>query len=192
LRWPRAEPDGSAYADCTDLLVHQLRGETVSREAQVKTIILLAALIALMLPAHAVNIRLRHADTDYNYYLVDLDGEIDVYDYNKFWNAVRAIPPGKAMVILNSPGGNVQAGISIGYFIHSNGFMTAVDNGGICASMCAAIWLAGERRFIQTGAFLGFHSTGLLGERRAGQPNTAGILSKHRSPQRYDRCSVVL
>ena len=98
--------------------------------------------------------------------VITLKGEISEYDYDWFWNAVKDIPSSKrVMVELDSPGGNVKAGMNIGLYIHYNKFMTMVMNGTVCTSMCASIWLAGERRFIEAGAYLGFHSTGIKGER---------------------------
>jgi hypothetical protein len=136
------------------------------RVSEVKKLLLAAAFATMSLPAHAANIRVTHAccnpiASD----LVWLKGEIDKSDYEKFYNATMAIPPGKAMVILDSPGGNVLAGVAIGGLIHANSYTTIVDNGAVCVSMCSAIWLAGKRRFIEAGAFLGFHSTSIAGTR---------------------------
>jgi ATP-dependent protease ClpP protease subunit len=134
-----------------------------------KRLLAAATIILAATSSHAANIKVMHPGccnpqngaSD----VVFIKGEIDEYDYDRFYTAVRGIPPGKAMVVLDSPGGNVKAGLDIGYYIHGYGFTTSVSNGTVCTSMCAAIWLAGKRRFIEAGTFLGFHSTGLRGER---------------------------
>ena len=129
-----------------------------------------AAIILAATSSHAADIksnRLRSNQANISYQ-VDIDGEIDEYDYDRFLTAVRGIPPDKTVVILQSPGGNVRAGIAIGNYIHTNGFSTFVDSGGVCASICAAIWLAGTRRFIEAGCYFGFHSSGFGGERSDG------------------------
>jgi hypothetical protein len=123
-----------------------------------KRLLAAAAIILAATSSHAANIRTTNG-------IVWIKGEIDQYDYGRFYDAVRGIPPGGATVNLDSPGGNVQAGLDIGNYIHGYSFATKVDAGSFCTSICAAIWLAGTRRFIEAGAYIGFHSTSLAEER---------------------------
>jgi hypothetical protein len=62
-----------------------------------------------------------------------------------------------ATVILESPGGNLRAGLEIGKAIRLKGFSTYVADGEYCASACALAWLGGERRLMSNSARIGFH-----------------------------------
>jgi hypothetical protein len=130
-----------------------------------KRLLAAAAIILIATSSYAANIRTTNG-------VVWIKGEIDQYDYSRFYDAVRGIPPGGAPVNLDSPGGNVQAGLDIGNYIHGYGFSTKVHSGSFCTSICAAIWLAGTRRFIEAGAYIGFHSTS-VGEERSERANQA-------------------
>jgi hypothetical protein len=55
----------------------------------------------------------------------------------------------KALVLLNSIGGNLNAGLAIGREIKQRGFTTGAYN--VCASACGMIWLAGSTRYVQVG-----------------------------------------
>jgi hypothetical protein len=63
----------------------------------------------------------------------------------------------KAAVSLNSPGGNLFAGMSIGETIHRKQFGTIVPDHAICMSACAFAWAAGVRRLMGNDAMVGFH-----------------------------------
>jgi hypothetical protein len=64
----------------------------------------------------------------------------------------------KAIVFLESPGGDVNAGIGMGEAIRSKGFETAVADGAACASACAITWLGGSPRYMAMHAHVGFHA----------------------------------
>jgi hypothetical protein len=64
----------------------------------------------------------------------------------------------KAVVVFNSDGGNLQAGIEIGKTIRLKSFANAVLDGFRCVSSCAFAWLGGSPRFMQRGAKIGFHA----------------------------------
>lgn len=64
----------------------------------------------------------------------------------------------KAIVVLDSQGGAVRAGLEIGRAIRLRGFATAVAPDTLCASACALTWLAGSPRFIDPSSKLGFHA----------------------------------
>jgi hypothetical protein len=61
-------------------------------------------------------------------------------------------------VLLDSPGGNLKAGIEIGKAIRLKEFVTVVPDGALCASACALVWLGGQVRFMAPTAKIGFHS----------------------------------
>ena len=63
-----------------------------------------------------------------------------------------------AVVIFNSDGGNVLAGILIGEEIFKKKLATQVRNGERCASACAIAWLGGTKRFMGSEARVGFHA----------------------------------
>ena len=52
-----------------------------------------------------------------------------------------------AVVLLNSEGGDLLAGLSIGDMICAKKFATAVKRDGACASVCGLAWLSGVQRF---------------------------------------------
>jgi hypothetical protein len=60
-------------------------------------------------------------------------------------------------VFLNSPGGDLKAGMEIGKTIWINEFMTVVED-GMCTSACALAWLAGRPRAATANAEIGFHA----------------------------------
>ena len=60
--------------------------------------------------------------------------------------------------MLNSPGGNVGAGVKLAYAVHLLGLDTAVASGDRCNSMCPLVWAAGARRYHTAGARIGVHS----------------------------------
>lgn len=64
----------------------------------------------------------------------------------------------KAVVVFESDGGSVVAGIQIGEIIRLKNFATLVPNESRCASACAIAWLGGARRFMGPGARIGFHA----------------------------------
>ena len=68
-----------------------------------------------------------------------------------------ALPIEKAVVVLNSHGGNLVAGIEIGKAIRLKEYSTIVSKSGVCASSCALAWLGGIQRFMEPGAQVGFH-----------------------------------
>ncbi len=78
---------------------------------------------------------------------------------------VSKLPPGKAAaIILNSPGGNLAEGLSLGRFFHRARIATFVlGYGGSCASACALAFLGGRgqdgnpSRIKMVGGNLGFH-----------------------------------
>lgn len=71
---------------------------------------------------------------------------------------VRTAVADKAVVVLESPGGNLLAGIGMGEHIRMKGYASAVPAGAICASACALAWLGGVKRFGTETSKIGFHA----------------------------------
>lgn len=63
-----------------------------------------------------------------------------------------------AIVVFNSEGGDLLAGLIIGRTIHQKKFSTAVKEGGPCTTVCGLAWLAGAQRFLDPGARIGFRA----------------------------------
>jgi len=106
-------------------------------------------------------------------------GKIEKGDDLKFKKLVadNNIRDGAATVSLNSNGGHALAGFGIGRTIAENKFWTFVDGKSVCASACADVWLAGAERWVEAGARIGFHSTGITlkqGRREWTVPSNAG------------------
>lgn len=64
-----------------------------------------------------------------------------------------------ALVVLDSDGGGLDAGLAIGRAVRAAGAGTLVPSGASCASACALIWVGGAQRDIGISGQLGFHSS---------------------------------
>jgi ATP-dependent protease ClpP protease subunit len=95
---------------------------------------------------------------DKSCYSIWIIGVIQSDDHMKFNQVIESNKITKAVVVLNSPGGNVTAGLAIGRTIKEKGFTTGLENKGLCTSVCGAIWLAGSKRFVMAGSRIGFHA----------------------------------
>ncbi len=87
--------------------------------------------------------------------LISIEGTIEYRDDVDF--RLKSSDINKAIVALMSPGGNLDAGLSIGKQIRTNGYATLVGS-KLCASACALAWLGGERRYMTANASIGFHA----------------------------------
>jgi hypothetical protein len=83
-------------------------------------------------------------------------------DDAKTFQAKANLFPGKATAVLNSPGGNLLAGLAIGEFLRLRGWSTYVS--GECDSACAFIWLGGAQRLMTPDAKIGFHAASIDGQ----------------------------
>jgi hypothetical protein len=83
-------------------------------------------------------------------------GRLEKGDQDRFSAEIGPYP--KGIVILESDGGNMLAGLAIGETIRMRGFVTFVDSRSRCASACAIAWLGGAKRFMGIGAQIGFHA----------------------------------
>ncbi|MBY0558499.1 MAG: hypothetical protein K2Q04_01445 [Hyphomicrobium sp.] len=119
-----------------------------------------------------------------NGYSVTIEDENLVISGYLAWGVLDAVSrelsanPGIQMFILNSPGGHVGVGTRLYNVIKSRGLDTYTTEQ--CASACLIPFLAGNNRYLQKGAKLGFHAVG--GE--AGNSIAAGtekVLSVYRT-----------
>jgi hypothetical protein len=60
-------------------------------------------------------------------------------------------------IILNGPGGNLEAGYAIAEIVLEHGLATTVPENTDCASACSIIFSAGRERVMENGSRLGFH-----------------------------------
>jgi hypothetical protein len=70
----------------------------------------------------------------------------------------HALPLDRALVLFNSEGGSLPAGLGIGRAIRLKGFSTWVPSDAICASACGLAWLGGQTRLSGKTARIGFHA----------------------------------
>lgn len=61
------------------------------------------------------------------------------------------------LLVLNSPGGDVENGLLIASKVHDTGISTLIAPNGICASACSYIFLAGKSRIAGANSRLGVH-----------------------------------
>jgi len=88
--------------------------------------------------------------------IIAIAGDFVLGDEKKFVDL--ALSSQRALVVLESPGGNLYAGIEIGRAIHLKGFATLVPDGVRCASACALAWLGGSPRVMGGTGQVGFHA----------------------------------
>ena len=61
-------------------------------------------------------------------------------------------------LVLDSPGGNVEAAMLLGDMVHARGVATRVSAGDMCASACAYVFLSGNERSVGAAAKVGMHA----------------------------------
>ena len=88
--------------------------------------------------------------------LLLIRGEIMEGDELRF--SEISAPFKNAAVLLESPGGNLFAGLEIGKIIQARGYNTGVAPEMACASACALAWLAGSTRYMAPNSLIGFHA----------------------------------
>jgi uncharacterized protein YecT (DUF1311 family) len=104
---------------------------------------------------------------DNGYGVVFVDGEVDFALAREFVQKTKSLR--HAVVILQSPGGSVDAGLEIAIQIAENGYGTAVL-GKSCSSICAVIWLAGNNRYMTEDASIGVHAAYRIETDQEGNP----------------------
>jgi hypothetical protein len=113
--------------------------------------------------------------------LVYLDGPIDAGSPARLARTLAAIN-GKVTIWLNSPGGNLFAGMQLGRTIRQRGASTHIIDSrtllpGECYSACAVAFLGGVYRFVDHGARYGVHRAFLPVERSTGERDLGHDLS---------------
>jgi peptidoglycan hydrolase-like protein with peptidoglycan-binding domain len=105
--------------------------------------------------------------------LVIIKGELQLGDEDTFTEKVLRLK--EAVVMFNSPGGNLVAGLEIGRAIRLKGFDTFVPDGMVCASACALAWLGGKTLLAGRRAQIGFHAAWAMegGQKRETGPGNA-------------------
>lgn len=102
--------------------------------------------------------------------VIFIDGDIASGDVERFRQISLRYP--KAFVVLDSDGGLLHPAIEMGKIIKIMGYTTLVDVDGVCASACALMWLAGDRRIQSTGGGIGFHAAYV---NESGRPIESGV-----------------
>jgi hypothetical protein len=87
--------------------------------------------------------------------LITVEGEFTLDDGPRF--AAIAHLHDRAIVVFNSPGGALLAGLQMGQLIRLKHFSTFVPQKALCASACAIAWLGGAPRMMQPESHIGFH-----------------------------------
>lgn len=119
------------------------------------------------IPRGMSSLYLEATDQDWigqNGYSITIEDENLVVSGYLAWGVLDAVSrelaanPGIQMVILNSPGGHVGVGTRLYDMIKSRGLDTYTTEQ--CASACIIPFLAGNNRYLQKSAKLGFHAVG--------------------------------
>lgn len=114
---------------------------------------LLSLLLAVWTSAQAATIEVRSAR---DLTVVTVEGELNFRDEEAFTDKVLRLKD--AVVVFDSVGGNLVAGIEIGKAIRLKGFSTLVLNDTLCASACALAWLGGKTRWAAPRAKIAVHA----------------------------------
>lgn len=88
--------------------------------------------------------------------MIIMRGPIEEGDDDRFYEIAERVP--RASVVLESPGGSVTTGISIGAEIAIRGYTTLVLDGPGCHSICAIMWVSGVRRYMSPDANISVHA----------------------------------
>lgn len=127
--------------------------------------------VCVRLPALAIEIKITDRVID-GRRVFALAGVFEVNDDAKFDAALKNVD--KAMIDMDSPGGNLFAGIAIGERIGQRRYYTMVSDRKNCASACGLAWLGGTRRYVVATGRVGFHAayvSGPEGKRETGMGN---------------------
>jgi hypothetical protein len=124
----------------------------------VKRVVIALAMMVLPTSALAATFHFTPCGSHQNCFTIGIVGELQAGDGDTFAMQLALRKIDVAVVSLDSPGGNLVAGINIGRIIRTKGYETFVANGRQCASACGLIWLAGVRRLGERNARIGFHA----------------------------------
>jgi hypothetical protein len=133
-----------------------------SKKSKLKAVVAanLIALTSWLLPltASAATIWSRPCKDKAGCFGLFIQGVIQPGDDAKLDEEIRNKSVKSATVALDSLGGNLLTGLSIGRLVRQKGYTTIVPNGATCTSACAVIWLAGSARQAEKNARVGFHA----------------------------------
>jgi hypothetical protein len=120
-------------------------------------------LVVGVLAATTANASEITVDPSGNTALIVLEGRLNQGDEDLFRARIAGLHNLSTVVALNSPGGDLRAGIEIGTIVRMRGFATVVPAESACASACGLIWLAGTPRTVlysDAGQYgrVGFHA----------------------------------
>jgi hypothetical protein len=121
---------------------------------------LVTAIVLFVLPvvnASAAEMRIDRSPNNPTSVL-KISGVIEKDDAQKFVKLAEQVPILMVIVQLSSPGGELTSGLAIGEQIRIRGYSTFVRAGEPCASACALAWLAGDFRYMDPTALVGFHA----------------------------------
>lgn len=126
-----------------------------------KTALLATALLAAATPSVAVSAHAAYIGYRASMWggtFIDFYGRIEPGDEQTFAAVARMMTdPAHTVVLLNSPGGNVETALRIAQIVRDRGFSTRLLKKRQCASACPLIWFSGRHAEIQLGGFLVFH-----------------------------------
>jgi hypothetical protein len=113
--------------------------------------------------------------------VVYLDGRIDAGAPARLAQALEGVD-GRIAIWLNSPGGNLFAGMQLGRVIRKHGASTHIIDSrtllpGECYSACSVAFLGGVYRFNDNGARYGVHRASLRGGPKTGDSDLDQNLS---------------
>ncbi|PVE24310.1 hypothetical protein DC522_11620 [Microvirga sp. KLBC 81] len=124
---------------------------------KLKGFVFISMLLAAWTNAQAADIQVT---SDKDLTIVSIEGELKFRDEEVFTERVLRLK--EAVVVFDSIGGNLNAGIEIGKAIRLKGFSTLVLDDTICASACALAWLGGKTRWAAPRAKIAFHAAWML------------------------------
>jgi hypothetical protein len=129
-------------------------GVTMQTENGMRALLMTGMLLLCALPVDAATITYNKESGG----IIRIAGEIFVNDDQVFSQVIKQYNiQSLAMVeFSNSPGGDLIAGINIGYQIHQKKW-TTFARPGLCASVCGAMWLAGQEAYSDAYSLIGFH-----------------------------------
>lgn len=131
-----------------------------------------ASVLAMGISAKAADIESRPVGD--NLHAISLEGDIVEGDADKFRQLSVQYP--RAVVFLNSGGGALSPAIEIGKIIRISGYSTVIPRNATCASSCALIWLAGQRRLLSPNGRVGFHASYRITEGKTEESGVANAL----------------
>ena len=81
-----------------------------------------------------------------------------VIEYDDIKDIIREIELGNYdTIVLNSPGGNLSAGVILGREFRKRNISTVIPSGAVCTSTCAYAFMGGTRRTVELGGRYGLH-----------------------------------